>query len=674
MSIPKTSRLCNTDPVKRDDVNATIREINARIDSVYNQLNSIDGNVTLTAVGSTPNADGASLNGQVLTLQPADGTHPGVLTSGAQTIGGVKTFSSAPTIPGLSGTNTGDVTLTAVGSSPSANGASLVGQALTLQPADGTHPGVVTALAQTFAGIKTFSSAPVLSGASISNGTIPNAALANGAVANLSGTNTGDITLTAVGASPSANGASLSGQALTLQPADATHPGAIVASGTAQTLGGVYSLSNIANLLGGFVSTANSVLGSDATSNSTLGTGYTLRGANLVSGGTADQAASNTILSTGNSKGAGTPPLLSFYAAPLGTTGTALNSPISVLDVGYDSSQTVQTLALHGGLKLDGTLVSNLGFINSTASGGLFFRYTNNWLVQNHDGSSNLFTINETGIPTLGFDGIGALTFAKAASIGTITGNTTAFTLYDKTSTKTYVVTDTTNEITKGGDVGWQIPVGSYNTIANKQTVDPTVNITIEDHLQVSAHIDLGGRLLDVSLPRKVSQNGPGLVAGAGKLLGDTSGQPAAAGDVGEVIRASRLRSNAISLTSPNASNVTTSSITLTAGDWSIQGMVGFLAGTATSVTAIGVGISQTSATLPASDTSAVPTNGECRIAFDPSGGIVATSVPVDTLTIPPYQVLIPFNTTMTLFLVTQVTFASSTLSAYGSMEARRMR
>lgn len=58
----------------------------------------------------------------------------------------------------LSGTNTGDVTLTAVGAAPSANGATLSGQALTLQPADATHPGVVTTGAQTIAGAKTFSS------------------------------------------------------------------------------------------------------------------------------------------------------------------------------------------------------------------------------------------------------------------------------------------------------------------------------------------------------------------------------------------------------------------------------------------------------------------------------------------------------------------------------------
>jgi hypothetical protein len=54
------------------------------------------------------------------------------------------------------GLNTSDVTLTSVGASPSASGATLSGQVLTLQPADATHPGLVTANAQTLAGTKTF--------------------------------------------------------------------------------------------------------------------------------------------------------------------------------------------------------------------------------------------------------------------------------------------------------------------------------------------------------------------------------------------------------------------------------------------------------------------------------------------------------------------------------------
>ena len=48
------------------------------------------GDVTLTAVGAAPNADAASLTGQALTLQPASAAFPGVVTTGTQTIAGTK--------------------------------------------------------------------------------------------------------------------------------------------------------------------------------------------------------------------------------------------------------------------------------------------------------------------------------------------------------------------------------------------------------------------------------------------------------------------------------------------------------------------------------------------------------------------------------------------------------
>lgn len=81
---------------------------------------------TLASVGSSPSASGASLSGQQLTLQPADGSNPGLVTAGTQTIGGNKTFSGTIAASNLSGTNTGDVTIT---DSNSVN-LSLTGQAL----------------------------------------------------------------------------------------------------------------------------------------------------------------------------------------------------------------------------------------------------------------------------------------------------------------------------------------------------------------------------------------------------------------------------------------------------------------------------------------------------------------------------------------------------------------
>ncbi len=48
----------------------------------------------MAAIGSTPNANGASISGSNLTLQPADATNGGVITTGTQTIAGAKTFSN----------------------------------------------------------------------------------------------------------------------------------------------------------------------------------------------------------------------------------------------------------------------------------------------------------------------------------------------------------------------------------------------------------------------------------------------------------------------------------------------------------------------------------------------------------------------------------------------------
>lgn len=50
--------------------------------------------LSVAGVGAAPNAAGASLAGAEITLQPADATNPGVVTAAAQTFGGAKTFAA----------------------------------------------------------------------------------------------------------------------------------------------------------------------------------------------------------------------------------------------------------------------------------------------------------------------------------------------------------------------------------------------------------------------------------------------------------------------------------------------------------------------------------------------------------------------------------------------------
>lgn len=52
------------------------------------------GSITLSPIGNVPNANGCSLVGSALNLEPANALFGGVVTTGAQTIAGAKTFSS----------------------------------------------------------------------------------------------------------------------------------------------------------------------------------------------------------------------------------------------------------------------------------------------------------------------------------------------------------------------------------------------------------------------------------------------------------------------------------------------------------------------------------------------------------------------------------------------------
>jgi hypothetical protein len=85
---------------------------------------------------------------------------------------------SSGTVTGsnLSGNNSGDITLVAVGASPNVNAASLVGQQLQLQPADATHPGLVSNNFQYFSGIKQFYNNVVVPQLQIFSGSSPSLA------------------------------------------------------------------------------------------------------------------------------------------------------------------------------------------------------------------------------------------------------------------------------------------------------------------------------------------------------------------------------------------------------------------------------------------------------------------------------------------------------------------
>ncbi len=69
---------------------------------------------TMAAIGATPNANGASISAATLTLQPANASFGGVVTAGTQTFAGAKTLAT-PTFTGDANASTGNLLVSTIG-------------------------------------------------------------------------------------------------------------------------------------------------------------------------------------------------------------------------------------------------------------------------------------------------------------------------------------------------------------------------------------------------------------------------------------------------------------------------------------------------------------------------------------------------------------------------------
>lgn len=141
---------------------------------------------------------------------------------------------------------------------------------------------------------------------------------------------------------------------------------------------------------------------------------------------------------------------------------------------------------------------------------------------------------------------------------------------------------------------------------------------------------------------------------------GTSTNDNAAAGDIGEFISSTIASGSAVSLTTATATNVT--SISLTAGDWDVSG-AGFTNPSLGNATAVLVGISLTSATLPSFN--AGDTNYHAMVT-------TATDISTTVLPVGPWRVSV--GSTTTVYLVGSVTFGSGTASMHGTLRARRVR
>ena len=144
-------------------------------------------------------------------------------------------------------------------------------------------------------------------------------------------------------------------------------------------------------------------------------------------------------------------------------------------------------------------------------------------------------------------------------------------------------------------------------------------------------------------------------------IAGTNTNDSAAAGYVGEYIESVTINGGgSVSLTTGTLATVT--SISLTAGDWDVSGVVTFNGGAATTVTSLLMGINTTAASLP--------TQKGGTYAANPGTAIYNNEV----FTISCLPVRVTIASTTTVYLLAQSAFAISTSNAWGTLRARRMR
>lgn len=154
----------------------------------------------------------------------------------------------------------------------------------------------------------------------------------------------------------------------------------------------------------------------------------------------------------------------------------------------------------------------------------------------------------------------------------------------------------------------------------------------------------------------------PGFFNPLGQYPGTSTGDDALAGNLGEYVFSEIDTGAAVAVLSATPTDVT--SIALTPGDWDVWGSIATKpAGTTTTSVEAGW-ISPASATDPGA-----PNAGAYVLERDALAAGLATCLPVGRM-----RITVPAGPNQTVYLSTQLTFAASTMAAYGFLGARRAR
>jgi hypothetical protein len=140
-------------------------------------------------------------------------------------------------------------------------------------------------------------------------------------------------------------------------------------------------------------------------------------------------------------------------------------------------------------------------------------------------------------------------------------------------------------------------------------------------------------------------------------IVATTSGWMAKSIDTEGFVSSLVASGSPVALTTATSANIT--SISLTAGDWDVEGNINF-AGASATYTGASAGISTTSVTVPTDGTEVF------------SGAQFTVLTATDGVSVPRKRINV--TSTTTVYLIGRATFSAGTVGAYGSITARRIR
>lgn len=375
--------------------------------------------VSFTAFGSTPNANGASVTSNVITLQPADATNPGGVTIGPQTFKGYKTFEANGSNFALRATTANSVAIQADNNSASSPALSAVNNGA----------GNIVVFGNTSMNHTSLSNAGIL--------TVPNLLL-SGLTASTSLQLDGSKN--AISVANTGTGSNV----LAVSPAFTGTPTAPTATGgtnTTQLATTAFVTAAVSGVAGIPITGAQSGITGAKTGTWTIETGGAIGGAALKgttstgSGvyGVATGSSGSAVLAqaTGNGKG-----LVASTGDNIAGDFQNASTTIASQTVTNTSSGPLATFSNSGGVK--SSIVNNGGFnwVGATASTSAVFDGSKNLVSNTNTGTGNsvlatsptLVTPILTGNVTVNADGSGnQLTLARSGAIALFfMGGTTA--------------------------------------------------------------------------------------------------------------------------------------------------------------------------------------------------------------------------------------------------------